>query len=249
MSSGRNGHARREAGASAIEFVVFSLALVPLFLIMPLLGKYLDLAQTTEIASRYLAFEGTVRNTSSSWKTDAELATEVRRRFFSNSDAPVKTNDAAGDFPGHRNPLWSDHRGAPLLARFADDVAVASAVESKDAPAAAVFSGDFDLPQENLYTGRVTVRPRNIAGLNPFNSLGLAISRSTTILADAWSAGSPAVVKSRIEGSASFAAPPYPVKLLEAFGNTVGQVPPLILDPAMDVNNVNPEIVPPDRLK
>jgi hypothetical protein len=238
-----------QQGASTIEFVVLALAMVPLFLIMPLIGKYLDLSQTTEIASRYVAFEGTIRNTSSSWKTDAELAMEVRRRFFSNSDAPVKTNDAAGNFPAHRNPLWTDHRGAPLLAKFEDDVSVATSIEGKNTPPAAVFAGSFGLPKENFYTGRVTVRPRNITGLAPFDSLGLVISRSTTILADAWTAASPAMVKSRIEDSASFLTPPYPVKLLEVLGNTLGQAPPLVLDPAMDVNNVNPEIVPMDRLK
>lgn len=76
-----------QGGASTIEFLVLALASVPLFTIMPLIGKYTDLAQTTEIASRYVAFEGTIRNTASSWKSDTELAEEVRRRFYSTSDA------------------------------------------------------------------------------------------------------------------------------------------------------------------
>ena len=68
-----------QAGQSTIELIVASLILVPLFLIVPLLGKYLDLAQTTEIASRYVAFEGAVHHSSSTegWKTDAELARTI----------------------------------------------------------------------------------------------------------------------------------------------------------------------------
>ena len=68
-----------QTGQSTVEFIVVSLVLVPLFLIVPLLGKYIDLAQTTLVASRYVAFEGTVHHSSSlsGWKTDAELATEV----------------------------------------------------------------------------------------------------------------------------------------------------------------------------
>lgn len=113
--------AGRQRGQSTVEFVVLALALVPLLLIVPLLGKYMDIAQTAAMASRYVAFEGSWRHGSSKddWKTDPELAREVRRRFFSNSDAPIKTDDTAGDFNAHRNTLWFDHRGAPLLHRQA----------------------------------------------------------------------------------------------------------------------------------
>lgn len=242
-------HARRpQRGASTIEFLVLALASVPLFTIMPLIGKYTDLAQTTEIASRYVAFEGTVRNTSSNWKTDTELAAEVRRRFFSTSDAPIKTNDVAGNFPGDRNPVWSDYQGKPLLADFNTDVSVETKVESKHVPSAASFAGasGFNLSEGNLYTGRVTVRPRNVGLLPPFDHLGLVISRSTSVLVDGWTAASPGAVKSKVEGAG---LPAYPIPLLAALGATLGQVPPLILDPAMDVNDINPEIVPADRLQ
>lgn len=248
MSAARSIGGAAEAGASTVEFIALALVLVPLFLIMPLLGKYTDLAQTTEIASRYVAFEGTVRNTSSSWKTDAELAAEVRRRFYSTSDAPIKTHDVAGNFPGHRNPVWSDYQGKPLLADFDADVSVETKVESKHVPAAAVFSGSagFDLNEANLYTGRVTVRPRKVALLKPFDTLDLVLSRTTSVLVDGWTAASPGTVKSKVQGAG---APAYPIALLEALGSTLGQVPPLILDPAMDVNNINPDIVPADRLQ
>lgn len=238
----------RFAGTSTVEFLVVAIAIVPLFIAMPLVGKYLDLMHSTEIASRYMAFEGTIANTSSSWKSDASLAAEVRRRFFSNSDAPIKTNDVAGDFDAHRNPLWTDHRGDPLLAQFNADVSVTTEVSSNSAPAAAFFAGSsgFRLPQNNQYRATVTVRPRNVAGFVPFDQLGLAMSRNTTILVDTWAARDNAMVKSKVE-NAGF--PAYPITPLAIIGATLGQAPRLVLDPGMDVNNLDTEIVPNDRLQ
>ena len=86
-----------QRGQSTVELVVLSFVLIPLLLIVPLVGKYMDIAQTTAEASRYTAFEGTVRHSSSTdgWKSDADLATEVRRRFFSNSEMPSVMNTSA----------------------------------------------------------------------------------------------------------------------------------------------------------
>ena len=46
--------AQRVGGQSTVEFLVLALVLVPLFLIVPLLGKQLDIAQTAASASRYV---------------------------------------------------------------------------------------------------------------------------------------------------------------------------------------------------
>ncbi len=94
----RRPPARRMRGQSTVEFLVLALVLLPLFLIVPLLGKQLDIAQTAASASRYVAFEGTVRHGSSlqPWTADAQLADEVRRRFFSTSSAAVKERRRGG---------------------------------------------------------------------------------------------------------------------------------------------------------
>jgi hypothetical protein len=241
-------HRGRQCGQSAVEFLVLAVVLVPLFLTIPLLGAYLDLAQTTEVAARYVAFEGTVANTASAWKSDATLAAEVRRRFFSRSDAPVKTGDTAGDFGGDRNPLWTDHAGNPLLARFGSDVSVATRSRANSAPAAAVLAGGsgFDLPRDNEYTAVVSVRPRNVAGLAPFDAIGLEIARSQTIVVDGWAAGSPDAVRHRVEDAGLAVYPIEPLRLLgEAFNPLIDGM----LDPKIVVGDVKPEIVPCDRLE
>jgi len=240
--------AGRQRGQSTVEFVVLAMALVPLLLIVPLLGKYMDIAQTAATASRYVAFEGSWRHGSSKddWKTDPELAREVRRRFFSNSDAPIKTDDTAGDFNAHRNTLWFDHRGAPLLPEFASAVGVETQRESLDHPFGAAFSDSFGLSRRNLYTARINIVIADIANLPVFDALGLTITRHTTLLADPWAAAGPGVVRNRIRnagaafpyGALELAAIPInPLISLFEFGSS----PP-------SIGLVEPDRVPGDRL-
>jgi hypothetical protein len=205
-----------QRGQSTTEFVILAAVLVPLFLLVPLLGKYIDTMQTTEAASRYVAFEGAARNSANSWKTDAEVANEVRRRFFSNSNAPIKTNDIAGDFTSHRNPLWTDHRGNAFIQAFAQDVTVRTVVVDKE-----VFTADlpelgrvltqytkgFGLSNRNLSEGQVAIRLRNLPNFPPFDNINLATTRKTVLLADAWTAKSVANVQSRIESAPFFINP------------------------------------------
>jgi hypothetical protein len=245
----------RQRGQSTVEFAVLALVLVPFIISLTLLGKYLDLINTTEQASRYVAFEGVARNSSNSWKPDAQLAEEVRRRFFSNADAPIKTGDSAGDFAAHRNPMWTDHTGRPLLDSFAEQVAVQTRIEGRNAiPAARPFASSFDLPDQNWYTGTVTVRPRNVPGFAPFDALNLRIQRRTVLLADAWTARNAADVRSRIEGSTLA----YPIGSLERFDTVNGQdlrvreiigyIPTLVNDPALRLGDFEWDAVPCDRL-
>ena len=259
MNNSVQAHARRQRGQSTVEFIVLGMVLVPLLLIVPLIGKHMDIAQTAAIASRYVAFEGSVRHSSSAdgWKSDAELAQEVRRRFFSNSDAPIKTNDTVGNFNAHRNTLWFDHRGTPLLSDFAKNVGVQTKNETLSQPFGAQLlpMTDFKLPQDNLYSGQVTVNIDDIAALKPFDALGLSVSRSTTVLVDPWAASGPAQVTNRIRGNGMPLSSPFPYKPLEVIAIPLGV---LMSNPAMallgadvtppDVGRVDPDRVPKDRV-
>jgi hypothetical protein len=241
----RKAPRRSQGGQATTEFAVLALALVPLFILVPLIGKYIDLNQTAEQASRYVAFEASARNTRSSWKTDEELAVEVRRRFFSNSDAPVKTGDEAGNFAAHRNPVWSDHAGKPLLQKFEDDVGVAGAKEGYNAIAAtALYRGELGLSDDNLYTGQVTVKTADVANLPPFDKIGLSTSRKTVLIADAWTARDNASIRGKIEDSFVM----YPIGPLKGLVDVVGTLPTLVYDPALKVSDFDWDIVPCDRL-
>ncbi len=243
-----------QRGQSTLEFVVLALVLVPLLLIVPLLGKYMDIAQTTALASRYVAFEAVARHSSSSgnWKSDAELALEVRRRFFSSSDAPVKTGDKVGDFNAHRNTLWFDHRGNPLIAKFDDNVSVSTSVETMLRPnvVSAMFAGKLGLSHDNVYAGQVKVDIADIAGLKPFDAIGLSIVRKTVLLADPWEASGPGAVRDAIKKDGSDLLGPFPFQPLAAAAVPLEQ--PLLLglwEPIPDIGKVEPDRVPEDRLR
>ena len=245
----------RQRGQSTVEFVVLGFVLVPLLLIVPLVGKYMDIAQTTAVASRYVAFEGTVRHSSSAdgWKTDGELAQEIRRRFFSNSDAPIKTGDVAGDFNAHRNALWFDHKGASLLPEFDKNVGVSTTKEALSHPFGAVYAEKLGLSHSNLYTGNVNVSIADVVGLEPFDTIRLTVHRWTTLLVDPWAAAGPATVVSKIKSHPTDILGPFPYKPLELaaipvkplivlFEESLGGAPP----PA--IGKFSPDRVPLDRL-
>lgn len=244
MHATRGETRRSQRGQATTEFAVLALVLVPLFIAVPLIGKYIDMMQAAEQASRYVAFEAAARNSSSSWKTDTELAIEVRRRFFSTANAPVKTGDVVGEFPAFRNPVWSDHSGKPLLDNFNTSVLVKGDVAGLNAIASAIYRSPLDLSNDNLYTGTVALKFSNIAGFAPFDTIDLATSRKTVLLADAWTGRTPATIRDKIEDSVTM----YPIGAIKGIIDVFGLLPTVVFDPAMKVGAFDWDIVPCDRL-
>jgi hypothetical protein len=240
-----------QRGQSTVEFVVLALVMLPMLLIVPLLGKYMDIAQATTLASRYVAFEAVARHSSSAgnWKSDSELAQEVRRRFFSNSDAPVKTGDKVGDFNAHRNTLWFDYRGNPLIAKLDDNLSVRTGVETMLRPnvVSAIFAGKLGLSYDNVYSGEVGVALADVAGLQPFDAIGLSIVRKTALLADPWEARDPGAVSAAIRRDGSDLPGPFPYQPLSTIAAPLG-VWIRLLEPTPDIGRVEPDRVPADRL-
>lgn len=251
-ATGRSAAMRRARGQSTVEFIVLALVLVPLLSIVPLVGKQLDIAQTASTASRYLAFEGMVHHGSGAhgWKPDALLAAEIRRRFFSNSDAPVKTGDVAGDFAAHRNPLWSDHRGDALLPVLATHVDAASRRAALAQPFGAAYAAGMGLNGHSLHAGSVHVTLANVAGLAPFDTLDLTIQRQTTVLVDTWAAAGPHAIRSALRNDGWNPLGHFPYRPLQAL---VAPLRPFVavLEGASppDIGRVDPEIVPHDRIR
>lgn len=209
-------------GQALVEFVVICLVMVPLLLLVPVIAKYQDISHATQMASRYVAFEAMTRNDGmGSFKPVNQLAGETRRRFFSNPDAPIKTNDTAGNFLSNRNLFWLDPVGNSLISDFDADVSLGfGPANSPDHTGAfssasdgAPFSkpsidvaGTLGLQSRGIYTANVTVALGNIpsatGGLtktfDEFRNINLRIVRHTSVAIDPWTAGSPKVVESRI---------------------------------------------------
>jgi len=222
---------RRQQGQALTEFLVVALLLIPLFLLLPMIAKYLDIAHATQMASRYAAFEAMHRNsaTPDGWKPPAQLADEVRRRFFSNGDAPVKTGDTAGDFAAHRNAFWRDSQGKPLIGTIGNDVRLGFGADGSGATHGAGLSAAsdqapfallgpvLDLPEDGIYSAGVSVDLANPAALpgsyagtyDMFSKLGLRMTRQTALVVGHWAARDPAQVRDRIDK-----VPMFPGRLL-----------------------------------
>lgn len=269
---------RRVHGQALTEFIVLALALVPLFLLIPVIAKYLDIAHTVQIASRYIAFEATTRNgTASTWKPSGQLAHEVQRRFFSNSEAPIKTNDAAGNFKAHQNLFWRNQSGDPLIKNFEHDVQVSfggGAAGDHDAGFTGASDGEpfkgtigmsdaLGLSARGIYRANVTVVLANFSEqkdgyaktFEQFKKLNLTMSRQTSLLIDPWGAKDPQQVEERIDKIELF-----PGKMLKPVAPLVDAAVFIVESPSCFKGRCTRgpklgelefwrDVVPPDRLR
>jgi len=141
---------KNQKGQAATEFVIAAaFVLIPLFLIVPLLGKYIDIKHATIQQARFCAWEYTV------WTGDQE---KVMAGVKDNQSAGVKkykntaeqgwkyffTDRTSADYgttnpPLEADPLWRDHRQIPLLA-VAD---VATAIKEQQTPVPAGVIGEI----------------------------------------------------------------------------------------------------------
>jgi hypothetical protein len=196
----------RQRGQAMVEFLVAAIVVVPLFILVPLIGKYLDIKQSSIAASRKLAFECTVRyEDCADLNSNPAFADEIRTRFFSGNGNEVLSNDrpAQDALTGTvGNPMWVDRQGRPLLERFGDvgiradqrnlNVGAASAVNA----APQVGPQQFGLQlNRGVFDARVQVRlSRDNGGTNfldQLDSLALTMQHHTAILTNAWAAAGP----------------------------------------------------------
>lgn len=133
---------KKQAGQAMTEtLITASTVLVPLLLLIPLLGKYIDIKHSAIQAARYEAWEYTVwygnnnvrtgpwssgerssgfqdlsgNNLTQPVKSVSQVQKESRQRFFSATDSPITIDDAVtGWDDNNANELWKDHRGNRL---------------------------------------------------------------------------------------------------------------------------------------
>ncbi len=90
----------RMHGAAYVEFAVLTLAMVPLMMAIPMLGRLVDLRHNAELASRYTAWETTVHDGAAA----SASASRAVERFFSASDTPISSTPVETA----ANRLWGD---------------------------------------------------------------------------------------------------------------------------------------------
>lgn len=122
---------KKQRGQSMTEFVVAAaFVMVPLFIIVPTVGKYIDMKLAAVQAARYVTWEYTahyvdlrdqpagfsaLKQSRLPLKTLARVQKEAARRFYSNTNISINTAvDRAGYDSTAANPLWDFHNGLPM---------------------------------------------------------------------------------------------------------------------------------------
>lgn len=267
---------RRErcGGQAMVEFVIGAvLFLIPVFLMIPVLGKYLDAKSTATVASRYAAWERTVwyagSASSVAWpgnvKDDGEIANEIRQRLFSEGAGIADGDKAANDFGGGgQRVLYHNRDGSSMLADYG---AIGQGITNDDAPGivndivnlivtVTDALGSFTLETKGLYTSTVTVN----LGTQPigmslyddptkaFDPGVLGFTERNVILANGWSANGASHVKSQVQGLTPTSIFTNPVV------EVIWTIAKVLLTPfapevwLLELGKVEPDVVPPDRL-
>ncbi len=254
---------KNASGQAITELLVILLALLPLFLIIPMIAKYQDISHTTQIASRYAAFAGAIKGrTLNTTARRQYLSDNIRRRIYSNPDAPVKTNDVASDFKAHQNLFWRTPADTALIKSFSNDIQISFGTDSKKnrsfSPASDgtpfLLKDSLALPAQGIYTVNVSVKlanvPQGLRFYEPFDKLDLVMSRSTSLLIQPWTAWSPSNLETHFENASVFPAQKlesiHPI--IDAVVKTI-DLPGNISAPKLGKLDFWRDVVPDDRLR
>ena len=90
-----------QQGGALIEAILIIGALVMFMIGIPMMGSLVDLKQATIQASRYDAWEKTVRTEKS------ENISQIDSRFFRDQSAPIRTSEPSKELLGN-NHLWGE---------------------------------------------------------------------------------------------------------------------------------------------
>lgn len=247
------------AGQALTEFLVISLVLIPLFLLVPLIGKVQDIVHATQLASRYAAFDAVLRNDSeNSWKPPLALQRELQQRFFGVPGAGIVT-DAQEEVVLRGG--WGDPYSHPLIAASTaialsfgsrHGAAHADAYDKGNASDTAIFplASTAGLDSKGLYRANVDVSlarlPAGLRSIEPFDRIDLRIARHATVLPDTWTASSPARTEARAARLAPIDAL-LPEALIAATIRVVDM--DSVKPPAFGKLSAWRDVVPADRLR
>lgn len=239
-----------QRGQAATEMVVATAFLLPLFLSVVYVARYVDIKQTTVQASRYVAFERAIDQ--SNKRKDSDLANEVRTRFFASGNrlnGNINSVAYVAGTPGkdEDNSFWSDQSGTRLLRSFSD----VNVSTSNGTPPGKIsnlvnsaLAKPLGLNAKGFVIGNVEASLQNVDGFEPLSAINMRIGATTAILGDTWGANGAGQVGSRIR------------KLLPAsYGGEVINTFAWFLTPFetafadFDFGCVNPDVVPKDRLQ
>ncbi len=201
---------RTEKGQAMTEFLIAaSFFLIPLFLAMSLIAKYIDIKQANVQAARYQAWEYTVwyaNDTERDYfgnggevmsgftaadqpiKATWQTRNESKQRFYRNpgdedSTFPILDADQTTTWKANEaNPLWRNHRGQPLYTAL--DGAQASLASSEDTPTIPVVGTIMNLMLDGIgvafnLIGKLLGALQSPVGFNAINTNGYAVANES----------------------------------------------------------------------
>ncbi|MBB1061988.1 TadE/TadG family type IV pilus assembly protein [Marilutibacter spongiae] len=208
---GRGVGPRLQRGQALAELAILAVLLVPLFLLIPMLGKYAHTRQVAQQAARAAVWEatvvdgydwnGTLKNTA--WRNKQRQL--LIDRHFAMGDTRIASQAAqAQDTAAVDAPMMGTFSGKPLLTRgdfvLAPYTNGSAGAISKllEGPGSLLekLPGEFPPNKHGLVTAKVEVRPRNLETrqgtaatfLKPFDAIDLVMTSEQALLADTWGA-------------------------------------------------------------
>lgn len=207
----RSGAARGPAGQrgqALTEMAILAVVLVPLFLLIPLLGKYAHLQQNAQQAARAAAWEATVvRDYEMAGLDRAAQQARLIERHFGDAQLPISTQLPQRDQGDLElgGSMYNTHSDQALLET--EDI-VLQEYQFEDQPGltntiTGMFPdwlpGSFPPSRNGLVTASLELNPKNLRyadgspasdtlNLAPFDAIDLQFRASHTLLADAWGA-------------------------------------------------------------
>ena len=216
---------RRQRGQAIAETIIAcAFLLVPLFLIMTLLMRYISMDVAAQQAARYAAFQRTVympssslRGATAATRSQAQIQTDAQVRFFGDPTGICSQNGGLCSTAYQAQPLWEDASGQELVGQNSGTLGTLSNAASgtlQDGLIGGIFSAlnvvgiGFDLDTSGLTTAQVSLVPNdpngaigydNLASPSTlYNHLGLTFNAQDALLADGWSAANPGNVRHQI---------------------------------------------------
>jgi len=239
----------RQRGQALAEFTIAAaFVLIPLFLMIPLLGKFMDMKATTIQAARYAAWERTVwygtdkssDNFKANQKKDDLILSEVQQRFFADSGSTPLQSDPTLTGAVADKPLWHDHTGASMLSTYSADhqttqtpgtmnVFLDDVKKLANNTLGKVLDTEFRLDMESLYTSRVRLEAaantpaiRLATGADTSGFTAPSFEMKQVLVANGWSANGPDFVKKQTEALAILSlGSREPVKTAMSIAQTV----------------------------
>jgi hypothetical protein len=258
--------AARQSGQSLVEFAVLSAVLVPLFLLIPIMGKYIHVRQASQQVARAAAWEATVSPGYALPQTTRVRDLAVERNFGAIDD-PIRSRVQGGATNAQvGNPLLNTFSGRALLER--GDVRVnayrnvsAPGIQDKLTDMMRLLPGYSPPNSRGLVTSNIEISTQDIrlangsaaTFLEPFDRLDLRMQASHTLLADAWNASGPG--SGSRPGPRTVLAqtrPLVPMDKLDPLDSALNALDWLPLFGALeklDIGYIDPDVVPYDKME